>query len=100
MKLSLPRTDDPQINDAITAIENYLQRVARSQSIQVTSPTTADQPFLVLHALNEVPIRFGWQTDKSAIVYATSDDKREWAKDRLKVRCSVANTVCVITPEA
>lgn len=72
-------------------LEGFLLRVLRSQVIQTYSPTTANEAFIVMHKLGATPSIVCSLPDADCRVYATSEDRKEWGKSVVKLRCSAAN---------
>jgi hypothetical protein len=98
--IQIPHVNDRAIQNALNVVKDYLQRVSRSEIVPVTANATADTPFIVAHSLGATPKMFTWQAEIEAMCYATSEDKKEWGANQIKVRCTVANAALLVKVEA
>lgn len=80
------------ISDCVAVIGKEFQRVTTSEIVEIDSPATADEPFIVTHNLGRTPKFAACLPAADGTLKATADDLREWTKDRIKVRFSTANT--------
>jgi hypothetical protein len=86
------RTLATAINNCFAIVGSYLQRLWTSEIVEIDSPATADEPFIVTHNLGRTPKFAACLPAADGTLKATADDLREWTKDRIKVRFSTANT--------
>jgi hypothetical protein len=81
-----------RLADTFSIIGTYLQRVGQSETVPATSPTTADEPFIVPHNLGVTPRNVYALPAADGTLKATDDDLREWGPKQIKVRFSTAST--------
>jgi hypothetical protein len=98
--IQIPRVSDPVTQNALNTVKGYLQRVPRVQFVTVTANATADTPFIVAHSLGVVPVCATAMPDVEAVVYATSDDRKEWSTSQIKIRCTAASALLTVRVEA
>ncbi len=86
-------------NSALSIIAASLNRTVATVYVPTQSPTVANQPFIVTHSLNAIPKMVSSLSESTAQIYATAEDKKEWSKTQVKVRCSKANAMLVLRVE-
>ena len=88
------------INEALSIIVTAMNKSAAAAFIVVTTPTTASQPFTIPHTLNAMPKMVTGLPQATGSIYATPEDKKEWSKSSVRVRCTIANTAMIVKVEA
>lgn len=88
-----------RLPELAATIERKLARVPESEFVRVTSPGTADQPFIVKHSLGVVPTFASAMAAAEGVMYVPDADRMEWTATQIKVRFPVANTALVVKVE-
>ena len=97
MKIRLGSLGLPEL---AAVLERHLRRVPLSDFVPVTSPASADAPFIVRHTLGVKPFFFTWMAKSDLRCYATAEDMLEWNERQVKIRCTAADASLVIELKA
>lgn len=78
------------VNKAFGRVDDQFEKVIRGDRVQVDAPLVIGELFGFQHALGVVPTGYDVESEEPVRVWATGDDRRMWDKEKMYLRCDVA----------